>query len=226
MKIRNFFSIENLPWLSLALVLAGSLKHLAAAFASVDGDIVMGWVQAIAIDVGLFTLAYSIRQRRAEKRSTKSVWFGVSMFTTISIYGNWSYGLEAINSLPDWITATKPYILYASLPILALFLSEFLSDNRHFATNVHDNLRQSDATKQDKTPDKIRQIASTNDDKMSDKTRQLATKPGRPKVQDRRDKVQSLLSKGLSEGDIADKIGVSPRTIQRDVLALSENGRH
>jgi hypothetical protein len=57
MKIR----VEYLLWLSLVLALAGSLKHLAGIFASIDGNTVMGWLQAIAIDAGLFALAYSIR---------------------------------------------------------------------------------------------------------------------------------------------------------------------
>lgn len=45
--------VEYLLWLSLILALAGSLKHLANVFASVDGNTLMGWVQAIAIDARL-----------------------------------------------------------------------------------------------------------------------------------------------------------------------------
>jgi len=127
------FSVNYLLWLALALALAGSLKHLAAIFASVDGNVFMGWLQAVAIDAGLFALAYSIRQRKAAKRSTKPLWFGVSLFTVISIYGNLSYGLLAGGSLPGWMVATKPYILAGSLPILVLFLSELLSDDRQHA---------------------------------------------------------------------------------------------
>lgn len=127
------FSVNYLLWLALALALAGSLKHLAAIFASVDGNIFMGWLQAVAIDAGLFALAYSIRQRKAAKRSVKPLWVGVSLFTVISIYGNLSYGLLAGGDLPGWMVATKPYILAGSLPILVLFLSELLSDDRQHA---------------------------------------------------------------------------------------------
>ena len=127
------FEVNYLLWLALLLALAGSLKHLAAIFASIDGNTFMGWLQAVAIDAGLFALAYSIRQRKAVRRATGRLWFGVSLFTVISIYGNLSYGLLAGGSLPGWMVATKPYILAGSLPILVLFLSELLSDDRQHA---------------------------------------------------------------------------------------------
>lgn len=129
--------IEHLLWLSLALALAGSLKHLASIFASVDGNTLLGWLQAVAIDAGLFALAYSIRVRKVAKRSVKPLWFGVTLFTGISVYGNLAYGLLATDgSLPAWIVASKPYVLAASLPILVLFLSELLSDDRQFASEI------------------------------------------------------------------------------------------
>ncbi len=127
------FDVQYLLWLALVLALTGSLKHLAAIFASVDGDTFMGWLQAVAVDAGLFALAYSIRVRKAAKRSVRPLWFGVSLFTGISIYGNLSYGLLAGGSLPGWMVTTKPYILAGSLPVLVLFLSELLSDDRQHA---------------------------------------------------------------------------------------------
>lgn len=129
--------VEYLLWLSLILALAGSLKHLANVFASVDGNTLMGWVQAVAIDAGLFALAYSIRVRRVARRTTKPLWFGVTLFTGISVYGNLSYGLLATSgNLPGWIVVSKPYVLAASLPVLVLFLSELLSDDRQHANEL------------------------------------------------------------------------------------------
>jgi len=133
----KILDVNNLLWLALVLALAGSLKHLAAIFAGVDGNHVMGWLQAIAIDVGLFALAYSIRVRKVAKRSVKPLWFGVIVFTGISVYGNLAYGLLATTgSLPGWIVATRPIVLAASLPILVLFLSELLSDDRQHAASL------------------------------------------------------------------------------------------
>jgi len=130
----KLFDVQNLLWLALVLALVGSLKHLAAIFATVDGNTAMGWVQAVAIDAGLFALAYSIRVRKTARRSIKQLWFGVGLFSLISIYGNYAYGLLATaGQLPGWIVASKPVILAASLPILVLFLSELLSDDRQHA---------------------------------------------------------------------------------------------
>lgn len=133
----KLFNVESLLWLSLVLALAGSLKHLAGIFATIDGDIVLGWLQAVSIDAGLFSLAYSIKIRRVAKRSTRPLWIGVTIFSGISIYGNLAYGLVSTSGdLPAWIVASKPYILAASLPILVLFLSELLSDDRQHANEV------------------------------------------------------------------------------------------
>lgn len=133
MKVK-ILDVNNLLWLALALALAGSLKHLAAIFASVDGNLFMGWLQAIAIDTGLFALAYSIRVRKVARRNVKPLWFGVAVFTGISVYGNLAYGLFATSgSFPPWVVASKPVVLAASLPILVLFLSELLSDDRQHA---------------------------------------------------------------------------------------------
>lgn len=132
-RITALFTVQSLLWLALLLALAGSLKHLAAIFASVDGNIFMGWLQAVAIDAGLFALAYSIRQRKTAERSTLPLWFGVVLFSGISIYGNLAYGLLATSgTLPAWILTSRPYILAASLPVLVIFLSELLADDRQF----------------------------------------------------------------------------------------------
>ena len=135
--MNKLFNVQSLLWLALALALAGSLKHLAAIFASVDGNTFMGWLQAVAIDAGLFALAYSIRTRKAERRNVRTLWAGVSVFTGISVYGNYAYGLLATSgSLPAWIVATKPIVLAASLPILVLYLAELVSDNQQHMAAV------------------------------------------------------------------------------------------
>jgi hypothetical protein len=169
----KILDVNNLLWLALALALAGSLKHLAAIFASVDGNLFMGWLQAIAIDTGLFALAYSIRVRKVAKRSVKAIWFGVVVFTGISVYGNLAYGLLATNgSLPAWIVASKPVVLAASLPILVLFLSELLSDDRQHAVK-----EAKKAAKKSKLPPSDPDIGKANEARVATKEerkRQLA----------------------------------------------------
>jgi hypothetical protein len=135
--MRKLLDVQYLLWLALILALAGSLKHLAAIFASIDGNIAFGWLQAVAIDAGLFALAYSIKVRKVAKRTVKPLWFGVILFSGISIYGNLAYGLLATDgNLPAWIVTTQPYILAASLPVLVLFLAELISDDRQHMARV------------------------------------------------------------------------------------------
>ncbi len=155
----KLLSVNSLLWLALALALAGSLKHLAAIFASIDGNSIFGWLQAVAIDAGLFALAYSIRVRKVAKRSVKPLWFGVTLFTGISIYGNLAYGLLATTgNLPAWIVASRPYVLAASLPVLVLFLSELLSDDRQHSKALAEKEARK-ATKVAKTPKVATQTA-------------------------------------------------------------------
>ena len=63
MNTKNFFSISTLLWLALVLALAGSLRHVAHTFTSIDDNTVWGLIQAVAIDTGLFALALGITQR-------------------------------------------------------------------------------------------------------------------------------------------------------------------
>jgi hypothetical protein len=129
---QKIFSVQSLLWLSLMLALAGSLRHLAAMFGSIDQNNFYGYLSAIAVDAGLFSLSYSIRQRKAQNRKITILWIGIILFSAISIYGNLAYGILATNqTLPPWMNTSRPYILAASLPVLVLYLAELVSDNHH-----------------------------------------------------------------------------------------------
>jgi len=197
---------QLLLWLALVLALAGSLKHLAHIFASVDGDALMGWLQAVAIDAGLFALAYSIRIRKASRRSIKPLWFGVVLFSGISIYGNLAYGLVSLNgALPQWIVSSRPYVLAGSLPILVLFLAELLSDDRQH--------EQKEAAK----------IAKKVKDSPNDTALEAANEARRLTIESRRSQVFRMADNGMSQSQIASELGVSLATVKRDTKVL--NGR-
>ncbi len=210
------FDVQYLLWLALVLALTGSLKHLAAIFASIDGNTLLGWLQAIAIDTGLFALAYSIRQRKVAKRSVKPLWFGVTLFTSISIYGNLSYGLLAEGgNLPDWMVATKPYILAGSLPVLVLFLSELLSDDRQHAQAEAEKEARKQAKQVDKSS-KLPDIAVANEARIANKKQ-------------RKQRLENLLETqpDATNSELARQLGVSRSTVRnyRQELATSSNGR-
>lgn len=212
----KLLNVNSLLWLALVLALAGSLRHLAEMFASIDGNLVYGYLSAIAVDAGLFSLSYSVKLRKAEKRPVKMLWLGIVIFTGISVYGNLSYGLLATGeALPYWILVSRPVILAASLPILVLYLAELVSDNRQFSTEQADKEARRLAKEATKNPTDSQ---SVNDFVTSiDKARQAKT----DKLSERRDKVLTLLQQGEPEADIADRLNVSVRTIQRDIEALN-----
>jgi hypothetical protein len=210
----KFFQVETLLWLSLVLALSGSLKHLAGIFASIDGNTVMGWVQAIAIDAGLFALAYSIRVRKVAKRSTRPLWVGVSVFTGISVYGNLSYGLLATDgNLPLWIVASKPYVLAASLPVLVLFLSELLSDDRQHANEVAEREARKVAKQGGNTTYSPSNLATLNAEKMAEKTAKKA-------------ELATLLAAepDKSNSELATLLNVSRATVRNYKTELASNG--
>jgi DNA-binding CsgD family transcriptional regulator len=230
-RLTSLFNVQYLLWLALALALAGSLKHLSYTFAGVDGNLFFGVLQAIAIDAGVFALAYTLRQRKADKRPVRPLWFGVGLFTVISIYGNLSYALqemEHIDNLPIWILVTRPYILAASLPVLVLFLSELLSDDRQ-------HMAQVEAKQAKKT---TKQASNKLVDAPSTSAIDKARAAKQDKLTSRRQEVGNLLAEGLSPDDIANRFDVSRRTILRDIEALQltdpadipgtigRNGRH
>lgn len=126
-ELRKLSAVQWLLWLALILALVGSLRHVAWTFTSIDGVEFWGLLQALAVDVGLFTLALGIAQRRGKHLPTFWLWCGVVLFSAISIYANLAYGLRfVLNTLPAWIDNTRPYVLAATLPVLVLYLAEIV----------------------------------------------------------------------------------------------------
>ena len=137
-------------WLALVLALLGSLNHVAWAFASLEGgNLAWGYVQAVAVDIGLFALAYSIQQRRRERRSAWLLWIGVAVFSAISAYANLLHGLffAADLQLGTW-QIVRPFALAGVLPLLVLYLSEVCSEDRQFAARLDERQQKREERQQ------------------------------------------------------------------------------
>jgi len=134
-------------WLALVLALAGSLRHVAWAFSTLEhGDMLAGYVQAIAVDVGLMVLALGIQQRRHQRRGTTILWLGVGGFSVISVYANLLFGLVhqqdvAAGPLASW----RPVVLSAVLPVLVLYLSEVAGSDTNYTVQERERAERRQA---------------------------------------------------------------------------------
>lgn len=122
-------------WIALVLSLLGSVDHVAWAFSTLHGgNMARGYVQAVAVDVGLAALAVGIQVRRRSNRPTVRLWVGVIMFAASSIYANLLHGFGHTTALvltgaPAWLESWRPYLLSAILPVMVIYLSEIASED-------------------------------------------------------------------------------------------------
>jgi len=136
-------------WLALVLALVGSLRHVAWAFATLENsDLMAGYVQAVAVDVGLVSLAYGIQERKRQARSTWVLWGGVGLFSAVSIYANTLHGLRYMTDIGlsawAWLDAWRPFVLSAVLPVLVMYLSEVAGQNVNYAVKLAERERKAE----------------------------------------------------------------------------------
>lgn len=216
--------IQFAMWTALVLALLGSLQHVAWGFASLeDGNVYLGYVQAVAVDVGLFALTFGIQQRKRQKRSTRVLWFGVIVFGGISFYANLLHGLVYASDLGlsglNWLVSARPVLLSAALPLLVLYLSEVVSEDVQHAAKVADrkNKRMSETTAKG-------QFLSTPE--TAERARKAkATKDALTKTQ----RLEVVLDILTQEPDIqvtalARQLDVSRSTVYGDLNALEKSG--
>lgn len=222
-RLRRLISIQTMLWAAMGLALLGSLRHVAWTFASIDGNALWGWAQAIAIDAGLVAIALGITQYRRLKRDTRLLWVGVFVFTVISVYANACYGIQHdwqlpdtvlatapfLAQVPDWLLAVKVLVLAAPLPILALYLAEIVG------SDVSHQLREAQrAEERDKNREirELRQQLAEAQRRMADMEAQAAAREASP-----RERFEQWLAENAPEAytqqQIADMFGVSRQTV-------------
>lgn len=115
-------------WAALSLALFGTLGNTAWTFATVDnGDLLNGYIKAVAIDVGMIALAAHIQQRKRRSERTWPVWIGAFAFAGVSIYANYLHGVAHTTPLDAPLAEWRPHILAAILPLILLYLVEIVS---------------------------------------------------------------------------------------------------
>jgi len=215
-NIKRMFNVQTVLWLTMALALLGSLRHVAWTFGSIDGDSWWGWAQAIAIDAGLVALALGIAKYRRVRRDTRWLWVGVVVFSAISVYANAVYGvshdwqvpdtvlqtLPIAAQVPDWLLAIKVLILAAPLPLLTLYLAEIVGSDV--------NREIQDAEKAE-VKDKNRQIRELRRELEAARA-QLDDRELTPRERFERNREKY---DDCTQQQIADEIGVSRQTISK-----------
>lgn len=128
---------------SLIFVLAGSLRHVAWGFSTLEGEgwwpLAVGYFQAIAIDLVVIALAYGIEQRKRSALPTGWYWVGIVGFVFVSTYANLLYGLvfsidvQASRDWPElskWMVYLKPFVLSGVLPIMLVYISHITAGSQ------------------------------------------------------------------------------------------------
>jgi hypothetical protein len=135
-QVKALLTARTLLWTAMLLALVGSLSHTADTFLSINGDWVLSSLQAVAIDAGMIALTLDIMDSHKRNRSTTWSWAGVVVFTFISVFANLRYGLTHVDSIVtrswllllirDYIEASKPFLMAATLPVLVTYLSKII----------------------------------------------------------------------------------------------------
>lgn len=214
----KLWHLNSLLYLALLLALLSSLGHVAFAFSTVNGqNWTEAYISAVAIDVGLVTLAAGINQRKTQRRATTILWAGVGFFSLISIYANWLAGLAHVADIPghsdSWLVSLRPILLSAVLPVLVIYLSEIASGNHQ----VDQAAAQRELKRQAK-----RESIWANEPGSVD-TLTLANENRADQKAERMNQALDLLRQGMSRPAVASELGVSVSTVKRYAKEL--NGR-
>jgi len=227
--MRKLFSVHTLLWSSLLLALAGSLRHVAYTFTSIDANVVWGWVQALAVDAGLFALALAIQKRRRERRRTRLLWLGVTLFSAISVYANLAYGLtHTLDAMPGWVVSTRAYVLAATLPILVLYLAEIVGDDVNHAVRLAERERRKAERNAERLTEKMSSTTGVNATReQAEHARKVKAERDAATKAERLDRLVDILSVNPRIGPTAlsELLNVSRTTVYKDLDTLIAGGR-
>jgi hypothetical protein len=215
MKAR-ILSIQTLLYVALVLALLSSLKHVAFAFTTVNGnDWIEAYLSAIAIDVGLLALAAGINRRKSQKRNTTMLWVGIALFSLISVYANWLAGVVHVSQLSAKVSGfalflanLRPILLSSVLPLLVIYLSEVATDNEEYAQQQEARAQKRSAKRRVAT-----EIADVNAQRVASKKQKVAQLVGLLEA-----------TPDATNNELANQLQVSESTIRNYKAELATNG--
>ena len=120
-----------LLWAALLATLAGTLYNTTWAFSTVNaGNMTFGFVQAVAADLGLVALAATLAERRARSERVTWLWVAVGGFVAVSTYASYLHSYAQATPLDAPLSALRPALLGAFLPLMLFALVEVVSHAR------------------------------------------------------------------------------------------------
>lgn len=230
-------SVQALLWAALVLALVGSLRHVAWGFSTLEqGDLIAGYVQAVAVDLGLFALALGIQNRKRQGRATRGLWVGVMLFSGVSTYANLLHGLHFQDDLGlqgwSWLVSMRPFILSAVLPCLVVYLSEIAGDDVNYSVK----LAEREAKRQEREAAKAVQVeqapvsSTAVIDAKPDTLAQARQVKAEQDSQDKAANLDRLLTlcadnTDVSVTELSKQLGTSRTTVYTYIKELGEQGK-
>lgn len=221
-------------WIALLLALFGSLKHTAWSFSTLEGDnLALGYIQAVAVEIGLATLAFGIQQKKKQKRSTKWLWIGVASFSLISAYANLLHGLVFSSPLElpvfwKWLDTLRPILLSAVLPALVIYLAEIVSGDQLYDQEQDEKaLRKSVKAVQVSVEPVSVSEAFGRFPAPIEQAREAKLEQLRHSKEETLDRILELLDKdpNIEITELASKVDRSRTTVYKYIEELEQSGR-
>ncbi len=126
-----------LLWAALLATLAGTLYNTTWAFSTVNaGNMTFGFVQAVAADLGLVALAATLAERRARTERVTWLWVAVGGFVAVSTYASYLHSYAQATPLDAPLSALRPALLGAFLPLMLFALVEVVSHARRMSAHA------------------------------------------------------------------------------------------
>ena len=126
-----------LLWAALVMTLVGTLYNTTWAFSTVNaGNMTFGFVQAVAADLGLVALAATLAERRTRNERVTWLWVAVGGFVGVSTYASYLHSYAQATPLDAPLSALRPALLGAFLPLMLFALVEVVSHARRMSARA------------------------------------------------------------------------------------------
>lgn len=181
----------------------------------------LAWLWPLTLDFFVLVASLSILKGSLNNEPRKYAWTMVIVFTFLSIVFNAIHKGVPLEVYNIYVRPWLKIVVYTLPPAAFVFsfhlLMAQIKDSLESIVGILGQTEIKEIPELAMAPEPVQENVQV--DVQPDR---IDYKAG--KVEDRRRQIPELYQAGLSEGQIADKLGVSIKTIQRDMAALNSNG--